>query len=122
MAIHHPSSVKDPVSFTAAEIFEEYLPQVLKIQKEMAAQIDAVLNFKLSGDGGGEWTVNLGDQTVSTGLHAHPDFGLTTSSENFKKIIEGKLDASQAIEQKLVEIEGRPQLLASLAALLRPAD
>lgn len=120
--VHHPSNVPDVVEFTPVQIFEEYLPLVLKQQTDIAKQIDAIFTVKIRGENGGEWTINLTDQTVKSGAVEQADLSLALKTEDFQRIIEGKLDAEEAFSNNLVEIEGRPQLLASLAALLRPAD
>ncbi len=122
MAIHHPSSVSGPVEHTPKQIFEEFLPTILDKQKEMAAQIAAVYRVTITGDGGGEWTINLRDQTVKTGNTEPADLALTLAAADFQAILQGKLDAEEAMASNKLGIEGRPQLLASLAALLRPAD
>lgn len=122
MAIPHPSSVSGPVEYTPKQIFEEYLPIILDKQKEMSKQIAAVFRIKITGDGGGEWTINLNNQSVKTGNTEPADLALTLAVGDFQAIMQGKLDAEEAMEGNKLGIEGRPQLLSSLAALLRPAD
>jgi len=122
MTIQHPSTVGDPVSFSPVQIFEEWLPKILNTQKEIATSIGAICVFKISGENGGTWTVDLPNQKVNSGDSEHPDMRLEMSAEDFGSMLAGKLDAEAALRDKRLSLFGRPQLLVSLAALMRPSE
>jgi hypothetical protein len=48
-----------PMPKDARDLFDIQLPAVLKKDAEKAREVNAIFLFKLEGDGGGEWTVNL---------------------------------------------------------------
>ncbi len=43
----------------AQEMFNEKVPKALEQYPDEAREVDAIYCFKISGDGGGEWTVDL---------------------------------------------------------------
>src|SRR5262245_44683921 len=43
----------------AQELFDVLVPQGLKAYTDKAREVNAIYGFKISGDGGGEWTVDL---------------------------------------------------------------
>ncbi len=57
------------------------LPQVFL--PEQARGVSAVINFNLSGDGGGAWTVTIRDQKCTTGdgSSATPDLSLAAKAK-----------------------------------------
>ena len=122
MGVKHPSTMKEPAKFTATQIFEEYLPKILKVQKEIAKQLNAICVFQVDGKNGGLWTVDLPKQKVTAGDHKAPDMRLQLTAADFDAMLAGKLDAEAAIKAKRLVFQGRPQLLVGMAALLRPAD
>ena len=43
----------------AKELFDVLVPDALKKWPDKAKEVNAIYGFKVTGDGGGEWTVNL---------------------------------------------------------------
>ena len=43
----------------AKELFDEQIPAALKAHPDKAKAVGAIYCFKISGDGGGDWTVDL---------------------------------------------------------------
>jgi hypothetical protein len=48
-----------PAAKDARELFEEQVPKALARNPEEARQVNAVYCFKISGEGGGDWTVDF---------------------------------------------------------------
>jgi hypothetical protein len=44
---------------TPAELFGERVPRALAAHPDKAREVDAVFRFKITGEGGGDWTVDL---------------------------------------------------------------
>ncbi|MBT3311799.1 MAG: hypothetical protein HN737_11705 [Desulfobacterales bacterium] len=63
--------------------------------------------YKITGEGGGEYTVTVkdGDVKVLEGIHS-PDVTTTASAENWINITLGKLDATTAFTSGMIKIDG----------------
>ncbi len=86
---------------------------------DAAAGVDVVFQYKLSGDGGGEWYTAIADQTctVGDGLHDKPTTTILMDAGDFVSLIQGKLDAMAAFTTGKLKIEGdlmKSQLIEKL--------
>jgi putative sterol carrier protein len=86
---------------------------------DAAAGVDVVFQYKLSGDGGGEWYTAIADQTctVGDGVHERPTTTILMGAADFVALIQGKLDAMAAFTTGKLKIEGdlmKSQLIEKL--------
>lgn len=83
---------------TAKDILETEIPNLLTGKPELAKEINAVIHFNITGEGGGNWTVDLtkGADWVSSGAQGAPKMTITVSAEDFVKIRQKQLNAQMA--------------------------
>lgn len=98
------------------------LPQVFL--PEHARGVSAVINFDLSGDGGGDWTVTIHDQkcTAVSGLSAAPDLSLAAKAKDILDIFTGRLDPTRALLFGKLRMTGDMRLAMRLAELFDTHD
>jgi putative sterol carrier protein len=84
-------------------------------------QEDAVLQFNISGDGGGSWIAEIvsGALTISEGQAAKPSMTMTCASQDMLAIVNGELSAVSAFMQGRVKIDGNMALAMKLQNLLK---
>ena len=65
---------------------------------EKAKGMNALVQFSISGEGGGEWAVNVNDGniTVEQGKHPQPQLTIKASADDAVKLMEGKLNPMNA--------------------------
>ncbi|MFH1437308.1 MAG: SDR family NAD(P)-dependent oxidoreductase [Pseudomonadota bacterium] len=75
---------------------------------DKAAGVNVVFQYSISGAGGGEWYVEIKDQTcsVSGGKHEKPTTTIKMSDGDFLDLIAGKLNAMKAYTGGKLKIEG----------------
>ncbi len=86
---------------------------------DAAAGVDVVFQYKLSGDGGGEWYCTIADGacSVAEGVHDKPTTTILMSTSDFIELIQGKLNAMNAFTTGKLKIEGdlmKSQLIEKL--------
>lgn len=98
------------------------LPQVFL--PEQARGISAVINFDLSGDGGGDWTVTIRDQkcTAGPGKSETPDLSLAAKAKDILDIFTGRLDPTRALLFGKLRMTGDMRLAMRLAELFDTHD
>lgn len=106
---------------TAKDIIETQIPEVLKAKPELAKDINAIIHFDISGDGGGKWTLDLtkSEGWVTPGIEGASKMTILVSNEDFVKIREKKLNAQMAAMQGKLKFKPMDMGLAmKLAKLL----
>jgi len=80
---------------TVHEIFDR-MPETFL--KEKAAGMDAVIEFDITGDGGGRWHAVIAGERLSVvrGPHPSPHLTLSASAEDYVAISTGKLNGQLA--------------------------
>jgi putative sterol carrier protein len=88
-------------------------------QPDQAGDMRAVIQFDLSGEGGGQWFATIVDRTlnVSTGQAPAPTVTLTTSAQNYLAIVNGELKPMAAFMQGKVKVKGDMPLLMKLQGI-----
>lgn len=83
---------------------------------ESAEGVDAVIQYHLSGDEGGDWVVTIKDQecTVEKGETESPTMTLWADAQDYKDIILGKLDPMAAFMQQKVRLSGNLNMALGL--------
>ena len=86
---------------------------------EGAAGVDAVYQFSISGEGGGEWngTIKDGTCTVKEGTVDSPDCTVVTDAETWISIVTKKVNAMDALMQGKLRIKGDMDLAMKLETM-----
>ncbi len=83
----------------ALESVQQIFSKMPEVFNANAAQgLDAVFQFDITGEGGGQWHVIIKDGScqVSEGTHASPSVTLTMSGETWLGIVNKQLNGMQA--------------------------
>jgi len=96
---------------------ELFLPQ-------HAQGVNAVINFDLSGDGGGEWGVLIQNQRciARPGMNAAPSLTLQAAAKDILDIFTGRLDPTRALLFGKVKMTGDMRLAMKLVELFDTHD
>ncbi len=105
---------------TCQEIFEKHIPERLAGKPEVAEQINKSYQFDLTGDGGGQWAVDLTKKAdhVSAGSVEDPGVTITMTAADFVALVEGKLNGQMAFMQGKLKIKGDMSLALKLQQIL----
>ncbi len=78
-----------------ADVFNK-MPEVF--DADAAQGLDAVFQFEITGDGGGNWTIVVKDGAceISEGTHDEPSVTLTMSAETWLGMINKEINGMQA--------------------------
>lgn len=91
------------------------------INSDLVSQIGGVYLFTLSGKEPGSWTVDLknGDGGLSESAVDNPDVTMELDSDDFVKMIQGQLNATQAFMSGKLSIKGNMGLAMKLEKLMK---
>ncbi len=105
---------------TCQTVFESLVPERLEANPHIVATIDACCQFDLSGDGGGQWVVDLTKEEdwVHTGAVDDPDVTITMSASDFLDIVHGELSDQAAFMQGKLKVDGDVTLALMLQLIL----
>jgi uncharacterized protein (DUF697 family) len=83
---------------TVQGLIERELPRRIEAKGDAARSLKAVVHLDISGDGGGQWTVDLSkpNRWVSKGLKGEPTVTVRCGDEDLLLIATGKKDAKMA--------------------------
>jgi putative sterol carrier protein len=109
-----PTTPKD-----AQDLFDHLVPEGLKQYPDKARELDAVYCFKVTGDGGGEWTVDLkaNPPTCTKGDSGKAQCTVEVSSEDFKTMLGDPQAGMQLYFQGKLKVAGDPMLAMKLQQL-----
>lgn len=90
---------------SVAQLFEN-MPDVFDAEK--AGDFDATVQFKLTGDDGGDWYVVIagGQIEVNAGEADSPTSTIHMEASDYADMVTGKLNPMTAFMQQKVRIEG----------------
>lgn len=88
---------------------------------EKAPGLDAVIQFKFSGEEAGNWFATIKDDkcTVEKGAHPSPKMTLEADSSDYVKIFTGELDGMQAFMQGKLKLSGDLNLAMKLMTMFK---
>jgi putative sterol carrier protein len=88
---------------------------------EKASGVSAVIQFNITGEGGGNWVLTIKDKkcTSSDGVSPTPTLVVSANAQDMKNIFSGKLDGTQAFMQGKLKIAGNMGLAMNLVSLFR---
>lgn len=80
------------------DILETEIPNRIKAKPELAKDINAVIHFNITGDGGGTWTLDCtkAEGWVTAGANGEPKMTLTVAAGDFEKIVSKQMNAQMA--------------------------
>ena len=101
---------------TASELFER-MPGNFK--PEVAGDLDAVIQFDLTGDGGGTWaaTIAHGKCQVVESPADDPTLTLTMDANEYMAMCRGELNAVTAFMTRKIKVKGDVGLAMKLQSL-----
>jgi putative sterol carrier protein len=87
------------------EIFSK-MPEVF--DRSAAAGLNAVIQFNIEGDEGGDWYAVVKDQTctVAEGVHDNPTLSLRMTDKNWVALCKGELNAVMAFMSGKLKAKG----------------
>ena len=88
---------------------------------EAAEGVDAVIQYHLTGDEGGDWIVTIQDAkcTVAEGTSENPKMTLTADAQDFKDVLTGQADGMQYFMQGKLKLAGDLNLAMKLTAFFK---
>jgi putative sterol carrier protein len=99
--------------------FGTRLPQKLSSDPAKAKSIGAVFLFKISGDGGGVWTIDCKDEPgVYPGEKGTADCTLELSADDWKTISDNPGAAMQLFFTGKLKVSGNPMLATKLQQII----
>ncbi len=104
---------------SAKTYFTEKVPAMLEKHPDKAKQAGAVFAFNITGDGGGQWTMDLKSDTptISDGL-GEADCTIEMANEDFEAMMENFQLAMQFFFTGKLKVEGDPMLATKLQNVL----
>ncbi len=101
------------------EIFEHTLEERAAAHPELAAQHQGTCQFKISGEGGGQWVLDLsaGTGRVQQGERANADCVVELSAEDFIELFSGRANPVELFYQGKLVTRGNISLAMQLATL-----
>jgi hypothetical protein len=107
----------------AQELFNVLVPQGLEKFPDKAREVNAIYGFKISGEGGGEWTVDLTSNppTCVPGVGANAQCTVEVAHEDFKTMLADPNAGMQLYFQGKLRVSGDPMLAMKLQQLFELA-
>lgn len=104
---------------TIKEIFEKRIPENLNPEK--AKKINACYQFKITGEDGGDWHIDLTKEKdwVGAGVAANAKCTITVASKEWVDILLQKLNPQMAFMSGKLKVQGDMGLAMKLTALLK---
>jgi putative sterol carrier protein len=90
---------------------------------EVAEGVDAVIQYKLTGDEGGEYVINIkeGACKVEEGVADTPTMTLTADAHDFRDVLLGKANGMQYFMQGKLKLAGDLNLAMKLTSFFKMA-
>ena len=121
----NPENKEDTTMADTAQAVKEIFSQMpANINPDAAKGMNSVIQFNLTGDGGGNWHVIIKDGTaaVNEGTHASPNMTMTIAAQDYVDMISGKLNGQMAFMSGKLKIAGDMGLAMKMQSLFkRPA-
>jgi putative sterol carrier protein len=109
---------------TAAAVKEIFSQMPANFNADAAKGMTSVIQFNLSGDGGGTYHISIKDGacSVTEGPHASPNMTMTMAAQDYVDMISGKLNGQMAFMSGKLKIAGDMGLAMKMQSLFkRPA-
>lgn len=110
------------MAMSARELFDDRIPASLTKDPLRAKEIGAVFLFTVSGEGGGQWTIDLASSAPSCKPgnpdHLRPACTIEVPCEDFGRLVEKPARAMELYFQGKMKIGGDTLLATKLQRLL----
>jgi putative sterol carrier protein len=109
------------MSATADAVKEIFNAMPGQLNADAAKGMNSVIQFNLTGDGGGEYHVVIKDgaASVNTGAHASPNMTMTMAAQDYVDMITGKLNGQMAFMSGKLKIAGDMGLAMKMQSLFK---
>jgi putative sterol carrier protein len=100
----------------AQELFDVLIPAGLKAFPDKAREVNAIYAFKITGEGGGDWTVDLtaDPPTIAKGDNGTAQCTVEVSHDDFKTMLSDPNAGMQLYFQGKLRVSGDPMLAMKL--------
>ena len=107
------------VPANAQELFNTQVPEAIAKNPDKAKEIGAVYLFKITGDGGGTWTVDLAGSPPSctSGDKGNAQCTIEVAHSDFKEMLKNPALGMQLYFQGKLKVTGDPMLATKLQKL-----
>lgn len=88
---------------------------------EVAEGVEAVIQYHLTGDEGGDWIITIADDkcTVAEGEAENPKMTLTADAQDFKDVLTGQANGMQYFMQGKLKLAGDLNLAMKLTSFFK---
>jgi putative sterol carrier protein len=109
------------MSETANAVKEIFAAMPANVNADAAKGMNSVIQFNLTGDGGGNYYVEIKDGTanVKEGSHASPNMTMTLAASDYVDLITGKLNGQMAFMSGKLKIAGDMGLAMKMQTLFK---
>src|SRR5438034_6845722 len=106
---------------TAEAVKEIFSQMPANFNADAAKGMNSVIQFNLSGDGGGNYNLVIKDGTcsVNEGTHASPNMTMTMAAQDYVDMITGKLNGQMAFMSGKLKLAGDIALAMKMQDLLK---
>jgi F420-dependent oxidoreductase-like protein len=107
-----------PMQPKSAAVFEQ-MAERISHTPAMVERVNAVFQFRISGQPGGDWVVDLKNApgAVRSGVAERADCTIIMQDDDFVAMTSGKLNAMAAFSQGKIKIQGNMMLATKLQSL-----
>jgi putative sterol carrier protein len=107
----------------AVELFDKQVPEGLAAHPDKAREVNAIYAFKISGEGGGEWTCDLtaNPPTCVRGDTGKAQCTIDVAHDDFKTMLSDPNAGMQLYFQGKLRVSGDPMLAMKLQQLFELA-
>jgi hypothetical protein len=108
----------------ANNLFNELIPAALQQHPDKAREVNAIYGFNITGDGGGQWTVDLTSNppTCSKGDTGKAQCTIEVAHEDFKQMFTNPQLGMQLYFQGKLRVTGDPMLATKLQQFFQLAQ
>ncbi len=103
---------------TPKEIFEKEIPANIEKNADKVKSMNATYKFNVTGDNGGVWRVQLGENSQVMEGEGDAQCTITVADEDFVNIVSGKLNPQMAFMSGKLKVQGDMGLAMKLGNVL----